>query len=80
MRCKFRTIVCGDGLYMFPVGGSSLRSSLANGSDFFPCYSFVMKSMLMERFLRSMALSCALNQNYLPDRLLLRFNSRESVD
>ena len=36
MRCKFRTIACGDGLYMFPVGGSSLRSSLANGSDFFP--------------------------------------------
>ena len=33
-----------------------------------------------ERFRRSMALSCALNQTYLPDGLPLRFNSRESVD
>ena len=34
----------------------------------------------VERFLRAMALSCALNQTYLPDGLPLRFNSRESVD
>ena len=33
-----------------------------------------------ERLRLSIALSCALNQMYLPDRVLLRFNSRESVD
>ena len=34
----------------------------------------------VERFRRSIALSCALNQTYLPVGLLLRLNSRESVD
>ena len=33
-----------------------------------------------ERLRRSTALACALNQMYLPDGVLLRFNSRESVD
>ena len=37
-------------------------------------------ALRVERLRRSIALSCALNQIYLPDRVLLRFNSRESVD
>ena len=37
-------------------------------------------ALRVERLRRSMALSCALNQMYLPDLVLLRFNSRESVD
>ena len=34
----------------------------------------------VERLRRSTALACALNQMYLPDGVLLRLNSRESVD
>ena len=37
-------------------------------------------ALRVERLRRSIALSCALNQIYLPDRVLLRLNSRESVD
>ena len=37
-------------------------------------------ALRVERLRRSIALACALNQMYLPDRVLLRFNSRESVD
>ena len=37
-------------------------------------------ALRVERLRRSIALSCALNPIYLPDRVLLRFNSRESVD
>ena len=37
-------------------------------------------ALRVERLRRSIALSCALNQMYLPDGVLLRFNSRESVD
>ena len=37
-------------------------------------------SAMGKRLRRSIALSCALNQIYLPDRVLLRFNSRERVD
>ena len=37
-------------------------------------------ALRVERLRRSIALSCALNQRYLPDGALLRFNSRESVD
>ena len=37
-------------------------------------------ALRVERLRRSTALACALNQMYLPDRVLLRFNSRESVD
>ena len=37
-------------------------------------------TLRVERLRRSIALSCALNQIYLPDGVLLRFNSRESVD
>ena len=37
-------------------------------------------ALRVERLRRSIALSCALNQMYLPDRVLLRLNSRESVD
>ena len=36
-------------------------------------------ALRVERLRRSIALSCALNQMYLPDRVLLRLNSRESV-
>ena len=37
-------------------------------------------ALRVERLRRSITLSCALNQIYLPDGVLLRFNSRESVD
>ena len=37
-------------------------------------------ALRVERLRHSIALSCALNQRYLPDGALLRFNSRESVD
>ena len=37
-------------------------------------------ALRVERLRRSTALACALNQIYLPDRVLLRLNSRESVD
>ena len=37
-------------------------------------------ALRVERLRRSIALACALNQMYLPDRVLLRLNSRESVD
>ena len=37
-------------------------------------------TLRVERLRRSTALACALNQMYLPDRVLLRLNSRESVD
>ena len=37
-------------------------------------------ALRVERLRRFIALSCALNQIYLPDWVLLRFNSRESVD
>ena len=42
--------------------------------------SGVRAALRVERLRRFIALSCALNQIYLPDRVLLRFNSRESVD
>ena len=37
-------------------------------------------ALRVERLRCSTALACALNQIYLPDGVLLRFNSRESVD
>ena len=37
-------------------------------------------ALRVERLRRSIALSCALNPIYLPDGVLLRLNSRESVD
>lgn len=37
-------------------------------------------ALRVERLRRYTALACALNQMYLPDGVLLRFNSRESVD
>ena len=37
-------------------------------------------ALRVERLRRSTVLACALNQMYLSDRVLLRFNSRESVD
>ena len=37
-------------------------------------------ALRVERLRRTIALSCALNQIFLPDRVLLRLNSRESVD
>ena len=37
-------------------------------------------ALRVERLRRSTALACALNQMYLPDGVLLRLNSRESVD
>ena len=37
-------------------------------------------ALRVEHLRRSIALSCALNPIYLPDRVLLRLNSRESVD
>ena len=37
-------------------------------------------ALRVERLRRSIALSCALNQIFLPDRVPLRLNSRESVD
>ena len=42
--------------------------------------SGVRVALRVEHLRRSIALSCALNQMYLPDRVLLRLNSRESVD
>ena len=42
--------------------------------------SVARAALRVERLRRSIALSCALNQIYLPDRVLLRLNSRERVD